>query len=63
MRRVFAHLEGHGVITETEVAQILGGPREQRRFASTLDVVVVGAPFRVRVESFAGIKRYVKESL
>jgi hypothetical protein len=62
LSQVFAHLDEHGVITETEVATLLGGPREQRRFAGRLDELLVGAPFRVRIESVAGIKRYVKES-
>jgi len=63
MRRVLTHLDTHGVITEHEVAEMLGGPREQRRFALGLDALMVKAPFRVRVEFAGGIKRYVKESI
>jgi hypothetical protein len=60
VRRVFAHLDAHGVVTETEAAAMLGSQRAQRRFALQFEEHARHAPFVVRVESVAGVKRYVK---
>jgi hypothetical protein len=61
IRAVFAHLETHGVITETEIATKLGGPRAFRRFSSQFDALAKRAPFAIRIESVNGVKRYLKE--
>ena len=61
IRAVFAHLEMHGVITESEVATKLGGPRAVRRFSSQFDTLAKQAPFAIRIESVNGVKRYIKE--
>jgi len=61
IRQVFAHLETHGVITESEVSTKLGGPRAFRRFSSQFDALAKQAPFAIRIESVNGVKRYIKE--
>lgn len=61
IRAVFAHLETHGVITESEVGTKLGSPRAARRFATQFDVLAKEAPFAIRIESVNGVKRYLKE--
>ena len=61
IRSVFAHLETHGVITETEIATKLGGPRAFRRFSGQFDALAKQAPFTIRIESVNGVKRYLKE--
>ncbi|MEX1027859.1 MAG: hypothetical protein WD049_07615 [Candidatus Paceibacterota bacterium] len=61
IRALFAHLATHGVLTESEAATLLGGHRELRRFARQFDDLKPNAPFRVRIETVAGVKRYVRE--
>lgn len=59
-RPVFEHLLEHGAATELDVARLLGGPRLARRFANESDHLVALAPFDLRVEVAAGVKRYVR---
>ena len=40
---------------------MLGGPRELRRFANRFEALVQKAPLGVRIDVFAGVKRYVRE--
>jgi hypothetical protein len=61
VRRVFAHLQAHGVVTEPEVVQFLGSARAARRFSVKVEDHALHAPFAVRIEVVAGVKRYVKE--
>ncbi len=61
IRQLFAHLAVHGVITEQEVAAMLGSPRAARRFALQVDDLASRAPFSVRVVVVGEVKRYVKE--
>lgn len=61
IRQLFAHLAAHGVITEPEVAAMLGSPRAARRFALQVDALASRAPFSVRVQVAGEVKRYVKE--
>ncbi len=61
IRRVFLHIEKHGVITEPEVTGLLGSPRAFRRFSLEFDMHLVKLPFRVRIEAGEGGKRYVRE--
>ncbi|MCC6811540.1 MAG: BREX-6 system phosphatase PglZ [Deltaproteobacteria bacterium] len=61
VRQVFEHVEKHGAITETEAANMLGGARELRKFAREFEDFAKKAPFRVRIEVVAGVKRYVRE--
>lgn len=58
---LFAHLATHGVLTESEATNLLGGHRELRRFARQFDDLKPNAPFRVRIETVAGVKRFVRE--
>jgi hypothetical protein len=60
-RRVFVHIEKHGVITEPEVTAMLGSPRSFRKFSLEFDRHVSKLPFRVRIEAGEGGKRYVRE--
>ncbi|MCX5969639.1 MAG: BREX-6 system phosphatase PglZ [Cyanobacteria bacterium] len=61
IRQLFAHLAAHGVITEPEVAAMLGSPRAARRFSVQVDDLASRAPFSVRVVVVGEVKRYVKE--
>jgi hypothetical protein len=61
VRQLFAHLDAHGTVTEVEAAGMLGGPRGLRRFSSAFEQFVARAPFGVRIETVAGVKRYVRE--
>jgi hypothetical protein len=61
VRQVFEHLATHGTVTENEAATLLGGPRALRRFAIQFEVFTQRAPFGVRIDVVAGVKRYVRE--
>ena len=61
IRKVFLHLEKHGVVTEPEVTTLLGSPRAFRRFSLEFDQHLAKLPFRVRIETAEGGKRYVRE--
>lgn len=60
VRALFRHLGQHGTVTEDEAARMLGSPRAARRFARQWETLALQAPFRVRVESVGGVKRYVR---
>jgi hypothetical protein len=60
-RKVFLHLDKHGAITELEMTHLLGSPRAFRRFSLELEVHLPKLPFRVRIETTEGGKRYVRE--
>lgn len=61
IRKVFLHIEKHGVVTEPEVTNLLGSPRAFRRFSLEFDMHLPKLPFRVRIETAEGGKRYVRE--
>lgn len=61
IRKVFLHIEKHGVVTEPEVTNLLGSPRAFRRFSLEFDMHLTKLPFRVRIEPGEGGKRYVRE--
>jgi hypothetical protein len=61
LRKVFLHIEKHGVITELEVTNLLGSPRAFRRFSLEFDQYLPKLPFKVRTEAAEGGKRYVRE--
>jgi hypothetical protein len=61
VRQVFEHLAAHGTVTEKEAAAMLGGPRGLRRFAIQFEAYAQKAPFGVRIDVVAGVKRYVRE--
>lgn len=60
--RVFAHLERHGAITESELVTMLGSARAARRFALVFDELLERIPFTARIEIVGGVKRYVRAS-
>jgi DNA repair exonuclease SbcCD ATPase subunit len=59
---VLRHIEAHGVITEAEVANLLGNPRLARQFANKLSEYVLLLPFAIRVEATSTGSRYLKEN-
>jgi hypothetical protein len=61
IRKVFLHIEKHGVITEPEVTSLLGSPRAFRRFSLEFETHLPKLPFKVRIEAAEGGKRYVRE--
>lgn len=63
VRQVFEHLAAHGTVTENEASTMLGGPRALRRFAVQFETYAEKAPFGVRIDVVAGVKRYVREGI
>jgi hypothetical protein len=61
IRKVFIHIEKHGVVTEPEVTNLLGSPRAFRKFSLEFEIHLPKLPFRVRIETAEGGKRYVRE--
>ncbi len=61
VRRVFQHLWQHSMIAESELESMLGDARQARKFARQIDEYAQKIPFRVRVETVGGMKRYVRE--
>ena len=61
VQRFFEHLDAHDVVTEVEASLILGGPREMRRFSLEFEGYRAILPFKVKIDSVSGIKRYVNE--
>lgn len=60
-KQVFEHIAVHGAVTENEASTMLGGPRKLRRFAAKFEEYAQKAPFGVRIDVVAGVKRYVRE--
>ena len=60
VRRVFEQIENHGVITEVEAAEMLGGPRAMRKFARNFESYASCAPFVVQIQVVGGVKRYLQ---
>jgi hypothetical protein len=60
IRQLFGHLATHGTVTDPEAAEMLGGQRALRRFATQFEQHAAKAPFSVRIDVVAGVKRYVK---
>ncbi len=61
VRDVFRHLAEHGNLTESEAAKMVGGPRALRRFSRNFETYRQRLPFNARIETVAGVKRYVRE--
>jgi hypothetical protein len=61
VRSLFRHLAIHGAVTESEATAMLGGQRALRRFALRVEEYARQAPFGVRIDVVAGVKRYVRE--
>ncbi|MBL8788251.1 MAG: hypothetical protein JNJ59_25380 [Deltaproteobacteria bacterium] len=60
-RSVYERLATHGVVEESEVARLLGGPRQARRFGNDIDKDRARLPFALRVEQGEAGKRWVRE--
>lgn len=60
VRQLFEHLALHGVVTEAEAAEMLGGARGVRRLATQFEEHARRAPFAVRIDVVAGVKRFVR---
>ena len=61
VRRVFQHLAQHGNVNEAEISDMLGGARELRKFSRSFEAIAACAPFVIRIDVVAGMKRYVRE--
>jgi len=61
IRHVFLHLQQHGAVSEQELTQMLGSPRQVRRFARDFEGYMQQVPFAVRIESTRSGKRYVRQ--
>lgn len=61
VRQVFEHLAAYGTVTESEATAMLGSARGLRRFAVKFEEFARHAPFSVRIDVVAGVKRYVRE--
>lgn len=61
VRQVFEHLAAHGAVTESEALGMLGSARALRSFSLKFEAFAERAPFGVRIDVVAGIKRYVRE--
>lgn len=61
VRQLFEHLAAHGTVTEAEALSMLGGGRALRRFSGKFEEFSARAPFSVRIDAVAGVKRYVRE--
>ncbi|NOY28543.1 MAG: hypothetical protein GXP62_22020 [Oligoflexia bacterium] len=48
-------------MTESEAAGMLGGARQVRKFARHFEEYAAKAPFAIRIDVVAGLKRYVRE--
>lgn len=61
IRKVFLHIEKHGVITDSEVMALLASRAVKRRFTLEFDLLLEKLPFKVRIEPGESGKRYVRE--
>jgi hypothetical protein len=61
IRQLFAHLSAHGTVTESEAASMLGSQRAVRGFSIRFEEYAKKAPFAIRIDTIAGVKRYVRE--
>ena len=61
VRQLFEHLAVHGAVTESEACTMLDGQRALRKFAREFEELAKNAPFSVRIDVIAGVKRYVRE--
>src|SRR5690606_28682818 len=60
-RQLFEHLDTYGSVTEDQAISMLGGARNVRRFSLKFEEYVKLVPFRARIATVAGVKRYTKE--
>ena len=63
VRELFAHLAAHGVVTAQEASRMLGNERALRRFSTRFEDYAAKAPFEVRIDAIAGVKRYVRDGV
>lgn len=61
IRQFFEHLSTHGTVTESEACHMLEGQRALRKFAREFEALAKNAPFSIRIDVIAGVKRYVRE--
>jgi AAA domain/Protein of unknown function (DUF4011) len=57
-RAALLHLERHGVLSEEELTNMVGGPRRARMFARELDGWRSALPFQVETSVLGGAKSY-----
>jgi hypothetical protein len=61
VRKLFQHLATHGVVAGEEALSMLGNERRVRQFANKFEEYAQQAPFAVRIDMIAGVRRYVRE--
>ena len=61
-RAALMHLEKHGLLNESDLTSMVGGPRRARAFARELDDWRAGLPFEIEVSVVGGAKAYRKVS-
>ena len=59
-RTALLHLERHGLLNESDLTNLVGGPRRARVFARELDGWLPGLPFHIEVSVIEGAKAYKK---
>lgn len=57
-RRALLHLHAHGALNETELVNLVGGPRQARSFTLQIDVWLEFLPFQIEVHDVGGAKVY-----
>jgi hypothetical protein len=57
-RKALLHIYTHGLLNETELVNLVGGPRQARAFARQLDEWLNVLPFRVEVRHVGETKLY-----
>ena len=61
-RAALLHLDKHGLLTESDLTSMVGGPRRARTFARELDDWRAGLPFAIEIAAVGGGKAYRKVS-
>jgi hypothetical protein len=61
-RAALMHLEKHGLLNESDLTSMVGGPRRARAFARDLDDWRASLPFEIEVSVVGGAKAYRKVS-
>jgi hypothetical protein len=57
-RKALIHINAHGLLNETDLINMVGGPRHARSFARQLDGWLETLPFRVEVQQVGATKVY-----
>lgn len=61
VRKVFAHIDSYGSISEQDAMAMLGGARQLRRFSRNFEKHAAKAPFTLNIDASGGSKTYSKQ--